>query len=120
MRAASSSLSLPLPLFIPPRACLHLSYLFTVEARSLSPALSLPLLRSSLRPLPSPPAPAAVRARAFASATSRTNRSLTRVLAIPLPRVARPPSVCVRVSHSLSSAASYALFRGARPGEARV
>ena len=66
------------------------------------------------------PASAAVRTRTFASAASRADRSSACLLAIPLPRVTRPPSVYVRVSLSLSSAASYALFRGARPGEARV
>ena len=115
--ARSPSLSRYLSLF-PPRAFPNVSYLHAVEVRSLAPALSLSLLLSRLRPLPSPaapmllpggtttlsaldslfplfaPAPAAVRTCTFASAASRADRSPACLLAIPLPCVTRPPSVC--------------------------
>ena len=43
------------------------------------------------------PEPAAVRPRTFASAASHADRSQACLFTIPLPRVARPPSVCACV-----------------------
>ena len=119
-----SALSLSLPstsLYYPARLPQCLLSVRGISALPLSCSLSLPLLLSRLRPLSSPavpihlsggtttlraryisslslyPAPAAVRNRTFASAASRADRAPACLLTIPLPRVARPSSVCACV-----------------------
>ena len=119
--AVSSSLSLPLSLFIPSaRLPQYLLSVPGISALPLSGSLS-PSCSPISDPFPSPaapvhlsggtttlraryslfpllvPAPAVLRTRTFASAASRADRAPTCLLMIPLPRVARPSSVCACV-----------------------